>query len=211
MTNKIEKTILSNLVHNEDFCRRVVPFIKTEYFADQYEKLICEELLSFFAEYNKPATPEILAIQIGKRKELHKNQTEAIETYINDLDFKHTNLDWLMRETETFCKQRAVYNAILDSFEIIEGKDKTRSQDAIPSLLSDALGVSFDSSVGHDYFDDFENRYDFYHRVENKIEFDLDLFNKITKGGLSNKTLNVILAGCVHPDTKVKIRFKKKA
>lgn len=195
MTSKIEKTILSNLIHNEEYCRRVVPFIKSEYFSDQFEKVVCGELLEFFTTYNKPATLEIIAIQISKKKDLHNGQLEAIETYINDLDFKHTNLDWLMSETEKFCKQRAVYNAILDSIEIIEGKDKVRSEDAIPSLLSDALGVSFNSSVGHDYFDDFENRYDFYHRVENKLEFDLDLFNKITKGGLSNKTLNVILAG----------------
>ena len=195
MTSKIEKTILSNLIHNEEYCRKVVPFIKTEYFSDAFEKLIADQLLSFFASYNKPATPEILSIEISKRKDLHKGQTEAVESYIEGLDFKHTNVDWLMRETEKFCKQRAVYNAIIDSIEIIEGKDKVRTQDAIPSMLSDALGVSFNSSVGHDYFDDFENRYDFYHRVENKVEFDLDLFNKITKGGLSNKTLNVILAG----------------
>lgn len=191
----IEKTILSNLLHNEEYCRKVIPFIKTSYFNDQFEKIVAEETISFFNEFNKPATLEILAIQIGKRKGLHQGQLDAVEKYINDLDFKNTNDEWLMRETEKFCKQRAVYNAIINSIEIIEGKDKNLTQDAIPSLLSDALGVSFDKSVGHDYLEDFADRYDFYRRVENKISFDLDLFNKITKGGLSTKTLNVILAG----------------
>lgn len=191
----IEKTILSNLLHNEEYCRKVIPFIKTSYFNDQFEKIVAEETIAFFNEFNKPATLEILAIQIGKRKGLHQGQLDAVEKYINDLDFKNTNDEWLMRETEKFCKQRAVYNAIINSIEIIEGKDKNLTQDAIPSLLSDALGVSFDKSVGHDYLEDFADRYDFYRRVENKISFDLDLFNKITKGGLSTKTLNVILAG----------------
>ena len=206
----IEKTILSNLLHNEEYCRKVIPFIKTSYFSDQFERIVAEEALSFFNEFNKPATLEILAIQIGKRKDLHKGQLDGVEKYINELDFKNTNDEWLTRETEKFCKQRAVYNAIINSIEIIEGKDKALTQDAIPSLLSDALSVSFDKSVGHDYHEDYSDRYDFYRRVENKISFDLDLFNKITKGGLSTKTLNVILAGCVHPDTRVKIRFKKR-
>jgi hypothetical protein len=210
MANKIEQTILSNLVHNEDYCRKVIPFIKTDYFSDQFEKIVAEELISFFNQYNQPASLDILAIQIGKRKDVHREQISKIEDYINTLDFKTEAADWLTENTEKFCKQRAVYNAIIDSFEIIEGKDKNRTEDSIPSLLSDALSVSFDTSVGHDYLEDFAERYDYYHRVEEKIPFDLDLFNKITKGGLSRKTLNVILAGCVHPDTLVKVRFRKK-
>jgi replicative DNA helicase len=195
MANKIEQTILSNLVHNEDYCRKVIPFIKTDYFSDQFEKIVAEELISFFNKYNQPASLDILAIQIGKRKDVHKEQIGKIEDYINTLDFKTEAADWLTENTEKFCKQRAVYNAIIDSFEIIEGKDKNRTEDSIPSLLSDALSVSFDTSVGHDYLEDFAERYDYYHRVEEKIPFDLDLFNKITKGGLSRKTLNIILAG----------------
>jgi archaellum biogenesis ATPase FlaH len=156
--------------------------------------MIAKELLKFFGTYNKPATLEILAIQLGEYK-LREDQLNAAEEYINKLNYKTDNEEWLLANTEKFCKQRAVYNAIIDSFEIIEGKNKTLSQDAIPSLLSDALAVSFDKSIGHDYLEDFEQRYDFYHRVEEKITFDLDLFNKITKGGLSKKTLNVILAG----------------
>ena len=195
MANKIEQTILSNLIHNEDYCRKVLPFIKTEYFNDQFEKIVAEELISFFNQYNQPASLDILAIQIGKRKDVHREQINKIEEYINTLDFKTEAEGWLTENTEKFCKQRAVYNAIIDSFEIIEGKDKNRTEDSIPSLLSDALSVSFDTSVGHDYLEDFAERYDYYHRVEEKIPFDLDLFNKITKGGLSRKTLNVILAG----------------
>jgi replicative DNA helicase len=191
---KIEKTILSNLIHNEEYCRKVVPFLKPEYFNDQYERIVAEELLKFFTEYNKTASLEILAIQISKRK-LHRDQIEGIDKYINALDFKTDNDEWLYKNTEGFCKKQAVYNAIIDSFEIIEGKNNNLTEDAIPSLLSDALAVSFDKSVGHDYLEDFLDRYDFYHRLEEKLSFDLDLFNKITKGGLSKKTLNVILAG----------------
>lgn len=191
---KIEKTILSNLINNEDYCRKVVPFIKSEYFQDHFERVIADELLTFFSNYNKPASLDILAIQLGQRKNLSEDQLNGLEKYINDLVFKTDNDEWLLTHTEKFCKQRAVTNAILDAFDIIEGKDKVRTEDAIPSMLSQALSVCFDSSVGHDYLEDFEQRYDFYHRTEEKIEFDLDIFNKITKGGLSKKTLNIILA-----------------
>jgi replicative DNA helicase len=192
--SRIEKTILSNLLHNEEYCRKVVPFIKTEYFTDQYERVVSEELLKFFTEYNKPASLEILAIQIGKRK-LNRDQIDGIEKYINELNFRTDNDEWLLKNTESFCKKQAVYNAIVESFEIIEGKNKQFTEDAIPSMLSDALAVSFDSSIGHDYLEDFADRYEFYNRKEEKLSFDLELFNKITKGGLPRKTLNMILAG----------------
>ena len=182
-------------MHSEEFCRKVVPFLKTEYFVDHYENVIADELISFFNNYNKPASLDILAIQLSNRKGLSHAQIRDIEKYINELTFKTDNTDWLMERTENFCKQRAVTNAILDAFDIIEGKDKIHTQDAIPSMLSEALAVSFDSSVGHDYLEDFESRFDFYNRVEEKLEFDMDMFNKITKGGLSRKTLNIILAG----------------
>jgi len=192
--SRIEKTILSNLIHNEEYCRKVVPFIKTEYFTDQYERIVSEELLKFFTEYNKPASLEILAIQIGNRK-LHRDQIDGIEKYINELVYKTDNDEWLLKNTESFCKKQAVYSAIVESFEIIEGKNKQLTEDAIPSMLSDALAVSFDSSIGHDYLEDFADRYEFYNRKEEKLSFDLELFNKITKGGLPRKTLNMILAG----------------
>ena len=191
---RIEKTILSNLVHNEQYCRKTLPFVKTDYFSDRKEKMIAEEITKFYDTYNKPITLEILAIQLGNRYDLGSDSKE-IDTYINELTSKETNEEWLVAETEKFCKQRAVYNAILASIKIIEGKDDKHNQEAIPSLLSDALGVSFDRHVGHDYLEDFDGRFDFYHRVEEKVAFDLELFNKITKGGLSKKTLNVALAG----------------
>ena len=192
---KIEKTVLSNLIHNEDYCRKVVPFIKAEYFSDPFEYAVADELLNFFNTYNKPASLDVLAIQLSRRKGVGPSQIEGLEKYINDLTFITENEQWLLDNTEKFCKQRAVTNAILNAFDIIEGKDKVHTEDAIPSMLSEALAISFDKNVGHDYLEDFSNRYDFYHRVEEKLEFDLDLFNKITKGGLSKKTLNVILAG----------------
>lgn len=191
----ITQTILSNLIHNETYSRKVIPFIKLEYFNDHYEKVISQEIINFYEQYNSAITLDILAIQISNRSELRDNQLQDIEKYINELTFKTDNEQWLYDNTEKFCKNRAVINAIIDAYDIVEGKHKDKTEDAIPSLLSDALAVSFDSSVGHDYLEDYQERYDFYHRVEEKIPFDLDIFNKITKGGLSKKTLNIILAG----------------
>jgi replicative DNA helicase len=192
---RIEKTILSNLIHNEEYCRKVVPFLRTDYFSDRKEAVIASQLIKFFLDYNKPATTEILAIEIGNRTDLSDKDIPEYEVYINDLTSKETNVDWLLGETEKFCRDKAVYNAILHSIKIIDGGDKVHTKDSIPSILSDALAVSFDNHVGHDYIEDYDDRYDFYHRVEEKIPFDLDMFNKITKGGLSKKTLNVVLAG----------------
>jgi replicative DNA helicase len=183
------------LIHNETYSRKVIPFIKLEYFTDHYEKVISQEIINFYEQYNSAITLDILAIQISNRSELRDNQLQDIEKYINELTFKTDNEQWLYDNTEKFCKNRAVINAIIDAYDIVEGKHKDKTEDAIPSLLSDALAVSFDSSVGHDYLEDYQERYDFYHRVEEKIPFDLDIFNKITKGGLSKKTLNIILAG----------------
>jgi replicative DNA helicase len=192
---RIENTILSNLVHNEQYCRKVLPFLKKRYFSERKEAIIFEEINKFFEAYNKPVTQEILAIEVNNRKDISDTDLKDQQQLIGGLTKQDTNEEWLLNETETFCKKKAVYNAILDSIGIIEGKDKERQDDAIPALLSDALGVSFDNHVGHNYLDDSDSRYEFYHRVEEKIPFDLDMLNKITKGGLSNKTLNVILAG----------------
>jgi replicative DNA helicase len=190
----IEKTILSNLIHNEEFSRKVVPFLKKEYFLDPYENHIADELLTFFNKYNKPASLDILAIQLSNREKIG-NEIANLESYINELTFITENNEWLLEHTEKFCKERALQNAILDSFDIIEGKDKIHTRDAIPSMLSEALSVCFDTSVGHDYFEDHEQRFDFYHRVEERIPFDLELFNKVTKGGLPKKSLTIAMAG----------------
>ena len=192
---RIEQTILSSLLHNEEYARKVLPFVNKRYFSERKEAIIFEEYQNFFDKYNKPITKEILAIEVSNRKDLNDKEYNEFSDYINKIEYSPTNTDWLYNETESFCKKKAVYNAILDSIGIIDGKDKQRSEDAIPSMLSDALGVSFDSHVGHNYIDDSDSRFEYYHRVEEKIRFDLDMLNKITKGGLSKKTLNVVLAG----------------
>jgi replicative DNA helicase len=192
---RIENTILSNLIYDEEYCRTVIPFLDKRYFSDRKESMAFEEITKFFETYNKLITPEILAIELTKRKDLSSTEDQQIGSLIASLNNFEINKEWLLNETESFCKKKAVYNAILDSIGIIEGRDKNLQEDAIPSLLSDALGVSFDKHVGHSYLSDSDERYEFYHRVEEKIKFDLDLLNKITKGGLSRKTLNIILAG----------------
>jgi replicative DNA helicase len=192
---RIENTILSNLVHNEEYCRKVLPFLKKRYFSDRKEAIVFEEINKFFEAYNKPITSEILSIEVNNRKDISDGDAKEQQQLITELTKQDTNEEWLLNETEKFCKKKAVYNAILDSIGIIDGKDKDRQDDAIPSLLSDALGVSFDNHVGHSYLSDSDERFAFYHKVEEKVKFDLDMLNKITKGGLSNKTLNVVLAG----------------
>jgi archaellum biogenesis ATPase FlaH len=183
------------LIHDEHYCRKVIPFLKREYFSDRKESVIITEIIEFFNKYNKSLTPEILAIEVSNAKGVTDKEVGDVGEYIKTLVKAPVNEDWLLTSTEKFCKDRAVYLAIMNSIKIFEGKDPVHGQDAIPHLLSDALAVSFDSHVGHDYLDDFADRYDFYHRIEEKIPFDLDMFNKITKGGLSRKTLNIALAG----------------
>ena len=192
---RIEQKILSNLIFDENYCRKVIPFIKKEYFADRKEVILADEIVSFFTKYNKPVTKEILSIEVSNRKDLNDKELVELTDYIGSLNHEPVNEDWMLENTEKFCKDRAVYNAILNSISIIDGRDKIHTKDAIPSILSDALAVSFDNHIGHDYLDDHLSMFDFYHRVEEKIPFDLDMFNKITKGGLSKKTLNIALAG----------------
>ena len=192
---RIEQKILSNLIFDENYCRKVIPFIKKEYFADRKEVILADEIVSFFTKYNKPASKEILQIEISNRKDLNDKELSELGDFIGTLSQEPVNEDWMLEHTEKFCKDRAVYNGVLSAIRIIDGNDKHQTKDAIPSILSDALAVSFDNHIGHDYLDDHNERYDFYHRVEEKVAFDLDMFNKITKGGLSKKTLNICLAG----------------
>ena len=192
---RIEQKILSNLIFDENYCRKVIPFIKKEYFAERKEVILADEIVSFFTKYNKPASKEILQIEISNRKDLNDKELSELGDFIGTLSQEPVNEDWMLEHTEKFCKDRAVYNGVLSAIRIIDGNDKQQTKDAIPSILSDALAVSFDNHIGHDYLDDHNERYDFYHRVEEKIPFDLDMFNKITKGGLSKKTLNICLAG----------------
>ena len=192
---RIETKILSKPVHDEQYCRKVIPFIKREYFSERKESILCRIILDFFSKYNKPLTKEILSIEVGNRSDINDKELVEINDYVSSLTNETVNEDWMLEQTEKFCKDKGLYNAILHSIKIIDGGDKVLTKDAIPSILSDALAISFDNHVGHDYLEDSDARYDFYHRIEEKIAFDLDMFNKITKGGLSKKTLNIALAG----------------
>jgi len=192
---KVEFLILRNLLHNEEYNRKVIPFLKPEYFEDTNQKIVFEEILSFIQKYNQPATKEVLCIEVEKRKDINDTSFKEIVNLIDNLDDVPVELKWLIDTTEKWCRDRAIYLALMESILIADGKDEKKNRDSIPSILSDALSVSFDNHIGHDYLEDYEARYESYHKKEDKIEFDLEYFNKITKGGLPNKTLNIALAG----------------
>tara|TARA_Y100000114_G_scaffold87025_1_gene80474 strand:+ start:841 stop:2229 length:1389 start_codon:yes stop_codon:yes gene_type:complete len=191
----IEKTILANLISNEQYARKVLPFLKPEYFQNNNEKIVFEEISKFAIKYSKLPTSISLQVELDNRKDLNEQVYKDITTLVETLNAEPVDNQWLLDTTETFCKEKAVYNAVVDGISIIEGRDKKRKPDALPSLLTDALAVSFDNRVGHDYFKDAEARFEYYHKKEKRIPFDLEFFNKITKGGLPQKTLNIALAG----------------
>tara|TARA_B100001564_G_scaffold140859_1_gene118210 strand:- start:263 stop:1636 length:1374 start_codon:yes stop_codon:yes gene_type:complete len=193
--DSIEITILKNLIHNDEYSRKVLPFINKEYFEEFHEKIIFEEICTFIVKYNSLPTKETLTIESEKRTDITEDVFSKIRDCIGLLEDSPNDLQWLLDTTEKWCKDRAIYLALVESIAIADGNNENKNQDAIPSILSDALAVSFDNQVGHDYLEDYEERYESYHRKEDKISFDLDFFNKITKGGLPNKTLNIALAG----------------
>ena len=193
--DKVEFLILRNLIHNEEYVRKVVPFIKADYFEDYNQKVVFEEIIKFVEEYNKPATKEILCIEVEKRQDINDSSFKEVTDLISSLDDETTEFSWLVNTTEKWCRDRAIYLALMESIQLADGKDETKGRGAIPTILSDALSVSFDNHIGHDYLNDYEERYESYHRKEDKIPFDLEYFDKITKGGLPNKTLNIALAG----------------
>ena len=192
---RIETTILRNLIYNEEFSRKVIPFIEPDYFEQRSEKVIFEEITKFIVKYGSAITIEALNIETDNRTDLTETEVKEVRD-IND-SFKDTPADyqWLMDTTEKWCRDRAIYLALMESISLADGQDDAKGRDAIPSILSDALAVSFDNHIGHDYLEDYEERYDSYHKKEDKIQFDLEFFNKITKGGIPNKTLNIALAG----------------
>ncbi len=193
--DQIELLILRNLIHNEEYVRKVIPFIKAEYFENKNQRVVFEQIFKFVEEYNKPSTKEILCIEVEKRDDINDGEFKDIIELIGYLEEEVSEFKWLVNTTEKWCRDRAIYLALIESIHITDGKDEKKSRDSIPTILSDALSVSFDTHVGHDYLNDYEERYDLYHRKEEKIEFDLEYFNKITKGGIPNKTLNIALAG----------------
>ncbi len=192
---KVEFLVLRNLLHNEEYLRKVIPFIKPEFFEDYNQKVVFEEIVDFVNQYNERPTKEVLSIELQKRNDINENSFREIAQLINSLDEFPAEYEWLLDTTEKWCKDRSIYLALIESIQIADGGSKEKTPDAIPSILSDALAVSFDNHVGHDYLLDYEERYESYHRKENRIPFDLEYFNKITKGGLPNKTLNIALAG----------------
>ena len=195
VSERVPLTILNNLIHDEEYTRKVIPFIEEDYFEERSDKIVFEEIASFLKSYDSLPSKEVLQIEVGKRVDLTQDEFQSTEQLINALGKSEYEQEWVYDTTEAWCKERAIYNALMESIKIADGQDEKKNRDAIPSILSDALAVGFDQHVGHDYIDDAEDRYAYYHKVENKIPFDLEYFNKITSGGLSDKTLNIALAG----------------
>ena len=192
---RIERTALKNLIHNEEYCRKVLPFIKEEYFTDRLEKLLFAEIYKFVNKYNNLPTKESLSIEINGNRSVNEDEYKKITDILSTLNPEPINLEWLVETTETFCKDRAIHNAILGGIQILDGKDKDHTPEYLPEMLSEALSVSFDQKVGHDYLLESKERFEFYRKKEERIELDLDFFNKITRGGIPSKTLNICLAG----------------
>ena len=192
---KVESTILRNLLCSEDFYRKVVPFVKPDYFQDMSERVIFEEIQDFSTKYDKIPTKEVLNIGLQQRTDLNDDTFKNATTLVENLNDEWVDTEWLLDSTEKWCQERAVYNALLQSIKIADGGDEKLDKGAIPSILQDALAVSFDEYIGHDYVDQALDRYEYYHKDELKIPFDLEKFNLVTKGGLPNKTLNIALAG----------------
>ena len=193
--NSLEFTILNNLVTNDQFRRQAFPYLKKEYFEEEHNKLLFDLISNFIDKYEKCPTKESLAIDLQNVGSLTDQQFKISLEAIDKVSDERVDQTWLVDSTEEWCRNRAIYLSLLESIQIADGKDEKKDKGAIPSILSDAIAVSFDNRIGHDYFANYEERFEYYNRVEEKIPFDLTMFNKITKGGLSNKTLNVALAG----------------
>lgn len=193
---RLELTILKNLIFDENYPKKVLPFIQPEYFDNSSEKIIYEEITKYMVKYGKNITLEALSIECDNRRDLNESEYTNLKNELKSINApSKVDSQWLLDITEKWCKDKAIYNAIVESLEIVNGKSKDKTRDAIPTVLSEALSLSFDSNVGHDYIDNYSERYDFYHKKEERVPFDIDYLNTITKGGLPKKTLNVILAG----------------
>tara|TARA_B100001094_G_scaffold43502_1_gene38250 strand:+ start:6046 stop:7461 length:1416 start_codon:yes stop_codon:yes gene_type:complete len=191
----VEKTIIDNLFLNDEYSRKVVPFLQEDYFTDRVERKIFCLVRDFIIKYNSLPTKEAIIISFEKEKSITEEEYKQGSELISSIEKVEPNTAWLLEETENFCKDKAVYNAIMESIHIIDGKSNDKTENAIPNILSDALSVSFDTHIGHDYLEDSDSRYDFYHKIEQRVPFDLEFFNTITAGGTPNKTLNIIMAG----------------
>ena len=193
--DNFEKTLLSNLIHNEEFTRKTLPFLKEDFFRNRDEVTLFNIINNFVTKYNNLPNKEAITIELSNLKTLTEDEYKNVKSLLNGLVYEEVDQQWLLDTTEKFCKDRAVYNAVLKGIKIIDGKDKQHTPEAIPGILSDALAVSFDTHIGHDYLNQTDDRFEYYHRTEERLKFDLTYFNRITKGGLPPKTLNVALAG----------------
>ena len=196
--SNLESAILRNLLCKEEYLRKVLPFLKPEYFLERTQRVIYNELNNYLEKYNNVPTSEVLKISVEQLDTVTQDEYNEVIKYINELQSdmdSDTDMDWLTDETEKFCKDKALYNAIMKSIQIYDDKDQKEDVGVIPELVKSALSISFDPNVGHDYIDDSDERFKFYHTKEEKVPFDLEIMNKITKGGLSKKTLNIVLAG----------------
>jgi archaellum biogenesis ATPase FlaH len=193
--DRIENTILTNLFYNEPFTRKALPFLKPFYFSKRDEKVLFEQVEKFVLEYKNVPTKEAILIELNNRKDINEEEFKNVTDLVKSLTYEEVDNQWLLDTTEKFCKDRAVHNAVLDGIKILDNKDKARTPEAIPSILADALAVSFDNHIGHDYIEDAKARFDWYHTKEKRYPFDLSFFNRITKGGVPSKTLNIALAG----------------
>ena len=210
MSENIEHVVFENLLGSDEYIRQVLPFLSADYFDTRVDRELFKMIDTFFANHNAAPTKKILKLQIEDSEQFKQEEyTEAIET-IDALGEAEVNKEWMLERTEQFCRDKAIFNAITKAISILDGREKEMSKDSIPSMLQEALSIAFDKSVGHDYLGDIEERYDFYHMKQDRIPFHLDILNKVTKGGTPKKTLNAILAGCVHPNTKVKIRIRER-
>ena len=194
-SDRLETTILNNLFFHEDYARKVLPFLKEDYFPLRTDKILFTEIYKFVEKYNNLPTKESITIELGQRKDINEDEINTLKDNINSITKIDSDPKWLLDVTEKFCKDRAVHNAVLDGIRILDKKDTKRTPEAIPSILADALAVSFDQHIGHDYIDDADRRFKWYHTKETKYQFDLDYMNRITKGGIPSKTLNIALAG----------------
>ena len=195
MKDRIEQVILENLIHSDQYVRKVIPFLKAQYFMNNEDQKVFTIIRDFVEKYNNPPNKQAVILSLNEDKTLNEETHKVCLDLVNSLTEDKPDKKWLVDETEKFCKDKALYLGVMDSIQILDGKNKDQGRDALPGILSDALAVGFDTNIGHDFIEDAEKRFDFYHRLEEKVEFDLDMFNRITEGGLSNKTLNILLAG----------------
>lgn len=194
---QIEDTILRNLIQNEEYSRKVLPFLKDEYFTVEEQKALFHEVKNFIIKYNTLPSIDSLSIEVNSLPNLKENQVKSLNTLLTDFKVKREpeNMEWLLDSTESFCQDKAIYLALMKSIEIMNDQKGSLSKGSIPELLSDAIAVTFDPNVGHDYMEQFDDRYEYYHRKLDRLAFDIEFFNLITKGGVPKKTLNIILAG----------------